>query len=116
MKKIIVTSNKYSFCLEGYQKLSSKYWGEDQLFTVLAFRDPEVKLNYNYSLEILGPNVNDETPWCDALLPYFRNLSDDFFFLCFEDHFLVSDVDIERMNRAEEIMHFDDNISKIRMQ
>lgn len=115
MKKIIITSNKYSFCLDGYQKLSDKYWGKDQLFTVLALKEPDVALGCNFSLEILGNDLNDSSPWSEAILPYFKKLREDFFFLCFEDHFLVSQVDISRMNDAEEIMNYDDTVSKIRM-
>lgn len=115
MKKIIIASNKYSFCLEGYQKLADKYWGEDQDFTILAFKTPSVKLAENYSLKLLGPGLDDNTSWCDALLPYFKSIHDDFFFLCFEDHFLVSHVNVTLMSEAEKIMTTDKNISKVRL-
>jgi len=115
MKKFIITSNKYSFCLDGYQKLANKYWGENEDFTVLAFKDPKVKLAKNYSLNILGPGFDDSTPWSAALLPYFKSLNDDFFFLCFEDHFLVSHVNTDLINEAKQIMTTDESISKVRL-
>lgn len=115
MKKIIIASNKYLFCLDGYQKLASKYWCESEGFTVLALKDPQVKLPKNYSLNILGPGFDDSTPWPATLLPYFRSISDDFFFLCFEDHFLVSNVNTALMNEAKQIMTTDKSISKVRL-
>lgn len=115
LKKIIITSNKYSFCLDGYQKLANKYWGRDEDFTILAFQDPQAKLAKNYSLSMLGPGFKDSTSWSSALLPYFESLHDDFFFLCFEDHFLVSHVNTILMNEAEQIMAADESISKVRL-
>lgn len=115
LKKIIITSNKYSFCLVGYQKLANKYWGENEDFTILAFQDPQSKLAKNYLLNILGPGFKDSTSWSTALLPYFESLQDDFFFLCFEDHFLVSHVNTALMNEAEQIMAADESICKVRL-
>lgn len=115
MKKIIIVSDKYSFCLEGYQALANKHWPDSGKFNVVGFSNPGCTLQDNYEFESLGPLMSDSTPWAQALLPYFKSIKEEFFFLCFEDHFLVSEVNQRLMKRSEEIMRCDESISKIRL-
>ena len=68
-----------------------------------------------FSFQSLGDNLNDSTPWKDALNPFFQNLEDDYFFLCFEDHFIIDDVNLQHMKMAQEIMENDPSIGKIRL-
>lgn len=114
MRNLIVTSNKYSFCLEGFQKQANKYWGGNK-FTILGFKEPDVALGENFKYETLGEEFSDNTIWRDALNPYFQNMEDDFFFLAFEDHFLIDNVNVEDFNRAVEIMKNDPTIGKVRL-
>ena len=116
MKKIVITSDKYSFCLEGFQKLITKYWKENNLeFTVLGFSEPNSELQPNFKFESFGSNFSDKTPWSEALIPYFENLKEDFFFLCFEDHYLIDHVKMNYFEQAEKIMNEDQTVSKIRV-
>lgn len=44
MKKIAITSNKYSFCLDGFQKQIKKYWGSpktsfDKMIETMVLHD-----------------------------------------------------------------------------
>ena len=114
MRKLIITSNKYSFCLEGFQQQANKYWADNE-FTILGFRKPNVELRDNFTYETLGDTFSDNTVWRDALNPYFQNMDDDYFFLAFEDHFLVDNVNIEDFNRAEEILKNDSSVGKVRL-
>lgn len=114
MRKLIVTSNKYSFCIEGFQIQANKYWADNE-FTILGFKEPNVELSENFKYETLGEQFSDNTIWRDALNPYFQNMEDEYFFLAFEDHFLIDDVNIEHFNRAEEIMKNDPSVGKVRL-
>ena len=68
MKKFVITSDKYSFCLGGLQRLIKKYWKEDNLeITILGFNTPNVELLEGFSFQSLGDNLNDSTPWKDEI-------------------------------------------------
>ena len=116
MKKLILTSNKYSFCVKGHQELLSRHWnGDDNNFTLMGFNKPKMELNDNIKFVCLGDGFSDSTPWRDALNPFISGLEDDYFLLVFEDHFLVNDVNQELFNEVEEIMKNDKTIGKVRM-
>lgn len=116
MKKLILTSNKYSFCIEGHQKLLARHWKDDEArFTIIGFDQPDLQLNDNIEFQCLGKGFNDRTPWRDALSPYISSLEEDFFLLVFEDHLLVNDVNLTMMNEVQTIMESDKSIGKIRM-
>ena len=114
MKKFIITSDKYSFCLDGFQKLQKKYWDNNN-FTILGFKKPNLNLNSNYEFISFGETFDDKSDWVDFLVPFFENIEDDFFFLCFEDHFLIEPVNLDFMDEAERIMIQDNRVGKIRM-
>ena len=114
MKKYIITSNKYSFCLEGLQKQMNKYWPSNE-FTILGFQEPKIKLEKNFNFELLGTNLSDRTPWHKAISPYFEKIKDEHFFLAFEDHFLIDYVNAELFNEGAEIIKNDNTIGKIRL-
>tara|TARA_R110000851_G_scaffold311850_1_gene472159 strand:+ start:193 stop:948 length:756 start_codon:yes stop_codon:yes gene_type:complete len=116
VKKILITSDKYSFCLDGFQELLSRHWKEEDIeFTVLGFAEPKATLRKNFKFQSFGQEYNDASPWVDALMTYFPELEDDYFFLCFEDHYLIGDVNLELLNHAERIMQQDKEIGKVRL-
>lgn len=116
MKKFVLTSNKYSFCLDGFQKLINKYWDlEDSTFTILGFQNPNCEIGKNFFFQSLGENLSDASDWDSALNPFFSTLEDEYFFLCFEDHFLIEPIRSEYFERANKIMSEDPTISKIRV-
>jgi hypothetical protein len=114
MKKYIITSNKYSFCLDGLQKQMDKYWPSNE-FTILGFKKPKVKLNKNFNFELLGSNLSDNTPWYKAITPYFEKINEEHFFLAFEDHFLIDFVNVNLFNEGADIIKKDKTIGKIRL-
>ena len=116
MKNILITSDKYSFCIEGFQTLCARHWKDPSLeFTVLGFAEPRCRLRPNFHFRSLGTHYNDATPWAQALLPYFEELDDECFFLCFEDHFLVGDVNLDLVVKAHNIMRKDKRVGKVRL-
>ena len=116
MKKLILTSDKYLFCIEAHQALLKRHWkGKNDGFTLIGFSEPKVTLNDKIKYENLGKGFNDTTPWSDALGPFISSLKEDYFLLVFEDHFLVGDVNLALFNKVEEIMENDKSIGKVRM-
>jgi len=116
MKRIVITSNKYAFCLEGFQTLLARHWKDpDAEYTVVGFKDPNVKFHDNITFESLGEHFNDASRWTDTLTPYISKLEDEYFFLAFEDHFLVGDVNLDIIRKAEEIMTNDKTVGKVRL-
>jgi hypothetical protein len=116
MKRIILTSDKYSFCLEGYQTLLERHWKDPEAeFTILGFKEPTCKLNDNVKFESFGNGLNDASSWQDTVKPYVENLEEDYFFIAFDDHFLVGDVNLELFAKAEEIMKNDETVGKVRL-
>lgn len=116
MKKIVLTSDKYSFCLDGFQKLISKYWcDDDSEFTIIGFNKPDSEIQKNFEFIRLGNNFSDSSPWHVVLNPYFKKLKEDYFFLFFEDHFLIDYLKKNYFERAKKIMEEDNSISKIRV-
>lgn len=116
MKKIVITSDKYSFCLHGFQSLISKYWNNDDAdFTILGFQTPKVDIYANFEFVCLGENFSDSSSWIEILNPYFNSLEDDYFFLFFEDHFLIDYLKLNYFEKAKKIMEEDKSISKIRV-
>lgn len=93
-----------------------KYWDEPDLrFKVLAFSPHNLPDCDLFSHTTIGENFSDETPWYQALNAFFEELEEDYFFLCFEDHFLIDNVNIELFHKAEENMRLDKSINKIRL-
>lgn len=116
MKRIILTSDKYSFCLKGYQTLLERHWKDPEAeFTILGFKEPDCELNDNVVFESFGNGLNDASSWQDTIKAYVENLEEDYFFLAFEDHFLVDDVNLELFAKADEIMKNDDTVGKVRL-
>tara|TARA_R110000824_G_scaffold155326_1_gene328019 strand:+ start:684 stop:1439 length:756 start_codon:yes stop_codon:yes gene_type:complete len=116
MQKLIISSDKYRFCLKGMKRQLSKYWKEPGLhFKVLDFSPHELLDCELFSHETMGENFSDKTPWHQALSGFFETVEEDYFFLCFEDHFLIDNVNIELLRKAEKIIHSDESVSKIRL-
>ena len=100
MKNFIITSDKYSFLLEGYIKLFNKYWnGGDIHHTILGFDPPTIELPSNYTFHSLGKQ-KDNPMWSQTLIPFFKKIKESYFLLTFEDHFLVKEVNIELLKEG----------------
>lgn len=110
MKYYIITSDKYNFLLEGYAELFNKYWNSSIQVIILGFELPNVTLPDNFTFKSLGKQTDWDT-WSGPLFKYFSNIDDEYFFLCFEDHYLVNDVNHQLMEEA--ISYCNGDIDKV---
>lgn len=99
MKYYILTSDKYNFLLEGYTELFNKHWDSDIQVIVLGFDTPDVTLPDNFVFESLGKQ-SDWNTWSGPLIEYFSRVTDKYFFMSFEDHYLVDDVNTQLFQEA----------------
>lgn len=100
-KHYIVTSDRYSFLLEGFVELWKRHWNDSSIDIVILGYDPP-KIDFPKNFEFYSMGVQSETSsWSDPLDLYFSSIDDEYFFMTFEDHYLVADVDIDLLNEAE---------------
>ena len=100
MRNFVITSDRYNFLLEGYIKLFNKYWTGDNIHTtILGFDTPNVVLGDNYDFHSMGKQV-DNPIWTYPLIDYFESIDDEYFLVSFEDHYLIDEVNIERLNEG----------------
>ena len=91
MNLYVLTSDRYNFLLEGYSKLFNQHWDDHLIVTVLGFDPPKVDLPDNFRFHSMGKQ-KDYPTWSGPLIEYFSKCQDEYFFLCFEDHYLVNTV------------------------
>ena len=70
---------------------------------MLGFEEPKVSFPQNFSFHSLG-NQKDATLWTEPLIKFFENIDDDYFLLCFEDHYLLKEVNHERLEEGIKYM------------
>lgn len=109
----IITSDNYSFLLEGYIELWNRHWNDPSInIVVLGFDIPNLDFPKNIKFHSMG--VQSETSsWSEPLISYFESVDDDYFFMSFEDHYLVADVDTELLNEAESYISSSGEIDKV---
>ena len=88
LKNYVITSNKYSFLLEGYMELFRKNWASEVQSVVLGFDKPDIELQENFSFHSMG-DQDDGRGWCEPLIEFFERCPDDYFLMCFEDHYPI---------------------------
>ena len=94
MKMFVLTSDKYQFLLKSYCELFNKNWSKDIEVVLLGYKKPKEELPSNFEFVSLGKD-SKSTPWSNKLIDFFNKIEDEYFFLCFEDHFLIQKGDIE---------------------
>jgi hypothetical protein len=97
MKSIVVSCDRYINLLTGFSTLFNKHWPNQEV-TVLCYKVPEFPLPSNFSIISLGHN--HDPYWTDGLIPYFESLTDDYFALFLEDHFVIHDVNLKLLKMA----------------
>lgn len=115
MKKVIITSEKYAFCLPTLYKTYRKYWKNHGQFDVLGWNIEHIKMPKDFNYVPAPAGTTDGTDWADAIVDYISSIKEKFFFLSFEDHFLINDVCNKRLDRAVQIMEQDSSVKKIRL-
>jgi len=111
----IITSDGYSFLIEGYIKLFKKYWGETtEQNIVVGFETPSVLFPQNFKFHSLG-SQNEFSSWTEPLIRFFEKIEDEYFLLCFEDHYLLKEVHKDRLEEGIGYMR-EGNVDKLYLQ
>lgn len=84
--------------------LFQKYWNSDLPINVLGFASPTVDLPDNFSFVSMGKQEDCST-WGTPLKKYLESLDDEYFFMAFEDHYLVDHVMTELFHEAFRYCH-----------
>lgn len=99
MKVYVATSDKYIHLIEIYQFLFNKFWGRNYEVVVLGYKQPEFKLDDNFTFYSFGTSRNTANEWGTNLKKYVENSIDDpFFIFMLEDMFPASHVDFNLLN------------------
>ena len=115
MNNYIITSDSYSLLLEGYIELFNKYCKKNIKHNiVLGFEDPDISFPQNFSFHSLG-NQKDAASWTEPLIKFFENIDDEYFLLCFEDHYLIKEINHERLEEGIRYMKEGD-VDKLYLQ
>ena len=68
---------------------------------VLGFDKPDIELQENFSFHSMG-NQDDGRGWCEPLIEFFESCTDDYFLMCFEDHYPIRPIKGEPRQRLIE--------------
>jgi len=113
MKYIIITSDKYNFLLEGYIDLYRRHWNHPSVsFIILGFSTPEITLPNDFVFHSMGKQ-SDYSTWSEPIKKYLQKINDKYFFLCFEDHYIVRDINQNQIEEAVNLIDKDETIDKI---
>jgi hypothetical protein len=77
IKIIIPTCDKYVHLLEGLMYTINKFWDVENEFIILGYKEPNFKLNKNWSFISLGLDSGPSN-WSNDLLRYFKNFQDEY--------------------------------------
>jgi len=115
MKIYLLTSNKYTcdLCPINVHFLN-KYW-PNQSIVIVGYEDVLKLKNMPENVELvsLGNQSDYGATWTNALIPFFKSISDEYFVLVFDDHILMNEVNDEKIsaivkeiknNRADKAM------------
>jgi hypothetical protein len=78
----------------------------------LGFDYPKIELPNNFEFISMGKQSDFDT-WSGPIIKYFNNTEDDYFFLCFEDHFIVDYVNMDLFNEGISYLKENNDIDKV---
>lgn len=108
MKILVTTSNQQMGLLEPHATLFNRYWPEQQV-TILGFNTiNKPRLPDNFEYVSLGRQDDFGRYWTDPLIPYIKELDEDYFVLMMGDFLLTDYVETKKFNILEsEVKHGD---------
>lgn len=112
MKIIVSTSDKHIQFLEGFVYMFNKYWPYNAEVTVVGYSPPSFDLPDNFEFVSVGKQSEYGKEWTTALIPYFKQLPDEYFILMVEDFYILG-VDESLLHKAEK--HMIEGIEKIHL-
>jgi len=90
MKIIVTTCNKYLRFLRGFVYMFNKYWSPNANVTVLGYSAPSFDLPDNFEFISLGEQKKYGEDWSSALIPFFKQLPDEYFILLLDDYYILN--------------------------
>jgi len=101
MKIIVSTCDAYLNILKGFAYMFNKYWPSTAEVTVLGYSIPSFDLPDNFKFISLGEQKKYGRDWTSALIPFFKQLPDEYFMLFFDDYYILN-VNESLLHAAEE--------------
>jgi len=103
MKIIVTTCDSYMDVLKGFAYMFNKYWSSKADVTILGYTPPTFYLPDNFEFISLGKQRDYGREWTTALIPFFKQLSDEYFILLLDDMY-IQNMDESLLHKAEEHM------------
>ena len=101
MKIIVTTCDAYLNVLRGFAYMFNKHWPSSVEVTVLGYSFPSYDLPDNFKFISLGEQKKYGREWTTALIPFFKQLPDEYF-MFFSDDYYVLGVNEPLMRLAKE--------------
>jgi len=111
MKIIVTTCDKYIHFLKGFIYMFNRHWLFPVDVTVLGYSIPPF-LPDNFKFISVGKQERYGNDWTSALIPFFRQLSDEYFILFLDDMYVLN-VNESLLREAEE--HMAKGVEKIHL-
>lgn len=101
MKIIVTTCDRYLHVLKGFAYMFNRHWSSSVKVIVLGYSIPSFDLPNNFKFISLGEQEKYGREWTTALIPFFKQLEDEYFMLFLDDYYIVS-MDESMLYVAEE--------------
>ena len=101
IKVYVSTSDNYINLIKIFQFLFNRFWDVEQEVIVLGYKEPDFKLEKNFSFHSMGQSRYTPNEWGTDLKKYFESIDDEFFILIFEDNFPVKPVNHNLLNEIK---------------
>lgn len=103
MKIIVTTCNEYLHILRGFIYMFNKHWSSDAEVTILGYNPPAYDLPDNFRFISLGKQEEYGREWTTALIPYFKQMTDEYFILLLDDFYILN-INKPLLHKAENYM------------
>ena len=90
----------------------NKYWLPREDVTILGYNTPDFDLPDNFDFVSLGDQKIYGRDWTSALIPFFKQLPDEYFILLLDDYYIL---DVNKFLLSEAEKHMARGIEKIRL-
>ena len=107
MKIYVSTSDNYLSLIKIFQFLFNRYWSTEQEVVVLGYKEPDFKLEKNFSFHSMGQSRYTPNEWGTDLKKYFESVEDEHFILIFEDNFIVRPVNFNLFSSIKKLLNDD---------
>lgn len=112
MKIIVTTCNEYLHILRGFIYMFNKHWSSDAEVTILGYNHPAYNLPPNFKFISLGKQEEYGSEWTTTLIPFFRQLPDEYFILLLDNSYILG-INKPLLHKAES--HVIDGVEKIHL-